>query len=122
MISVRLLQHADGSVSESSKSLTVALERHLTVSHTMSAPSVLSGSPKVRRISVNISDVSQISGAEPEVGSPSRIVIVCLLRANTGVEKVKRGGGGGGGEYLGFVASGAEHHDGLFFAEAIAGE
>lgn len=52
----------------------------------------------------------------------SCIVIVCLLRANTGVEKVKRGSGGDGGEYLGFVASGAEHHDGLSFAEAIAGE
>jgi hypothetical protein len=49
-----------------------------------------------------------------------RALSSCLLRANTGVEKVKRGGGGG--EDLGFVASGAEHHDGLFFAEAIAGE
>ena len=88
----------------------------------MSAPSVLSGSPKVRRISVGISDMSQVPRTGPEVVSPSCIVIVCLLCANTGVEKVKRGGGGGGGEHLGFVASGAEHHDGLFFGEAIAGE
>lgn len=65
--------------------------------------------------------MSQVPGTEPEVELPSCIVIVCLLCANTGVEKVKRGGEGGG-EYLGFVASGAEHHDGLFFAESIAGE
>ena len=88
----------------------------------MSALSMLSGSPKVGRISVDISDMSQVPGTEPEVGLPSCIIIVCLLRANTGVEKVKRGGGRGGREYLGFVASGAEHHDGLLFAESIAGE